>query len=65
MVNRAGRACLHLAAYNGKEDMCRLLVEEAGANVQQGDKQNRKPLHWAVFRRHQVSIHYPIVIVQV
>ena len=58
MVNRAGRACLHFAAYNGKEDMCLLILEEAGANVQQGDKQNRKPLHWAVFRRHHVNNTY-------
>ena len=52
MGDRTGRTCLHLAAYYGNEEMCQLLIEN-GANTMQGDKRDRRPLHWAVFRRHQ------------
>ncbi len=32
-ANHTGRTCLHLAAASGNVNVCRLLVEEAGADV--------------------------------
>lgn len=32
-ANHTGRTCLHLAAAGGSVNVCRLLVEEAGADV--------------------------------
>ena len=50
--DRSGQTCLHLAAYYGFEEICRILIE-SGANPKQGDKRNRRPLHWATLKRHQ------------
>ena len=55
MGDRTGQTCLHLAAYFGFEEICRLLIEN-GANPKQGDKRNRRPLHLAVYKRHQEII---------
>ena len=55
MSDRSGQTCLHLAAYYGHEEMCRVLIE-GGANITQGDKRNRTALHLAVYQRHQTII---------
>ena len=50
--DRSGQTCLHLAANYGFEEICRVLIEN-GAKPKQGDKRDRRPLHWAVLKRHQ------------
>ena len=46
-----GWTCLTTAAYNGRLDICRLLIDK-GAQLEAKDWDHRTPLHWAAIEGH-------------
>ena len=53
-----GKTPLHLAAYNGKLDVVKYLVEEKGADVKAADNNGDTPLQWAVEEDHWDVVKY-------
>jgi ankyrin repeat protein len=47
MWNEVGNTPLHIAAWHGKLDVVKYLVDNCNGNVEAGDKYGRTPLHFA------------------
>ncbi len=60
ITDRAGRTCLHMAAYSGHYDMVELLLGEGGASANHTDKRDRSAAHWAAFMGHEDVVRLQI-----